>query len=182
MFVEVVRDGEPVMLRWDIDGDLNEARRAQRMPTPPVPPATRDPFAPRVDPFASRDPWAPSVPPATDPLIDTITTVDETHAELPRSTAERLFADPTLFSTGARVVPAIKNGVPSGFKLYAIRPSSAYAHLNLHNGDTIRAINGYDLDSAATVLDVIPKVKAASTITLDIERYGKPMILTITVK
>jgi general secretion pathway protein C len=44
---------------------------------------------------------------------------------------------------GARVVPAVKNGKPDGFKLYAIRPSSVYSKLGLTNGDTIQSINGF---------------------------------------
>ncbi len=65
---------------------------------------------------------------------------------------------------GARVVPAVKNGKPDGFKLYAIRPSSVYAKLGLQNGDTLQSINGFDLTSADKALEVYTKLREATSL------------------
>ena len=65
---------------------------------------------------------------------------------------------------GARVVPAVKNGKPDGFKLYAIRPSSVYAKLGLQNGDTLQSINGFELTSADKALEVYTKLREATSL------------------
>ena len=141
MYVEILRDGHPQLLHWSIDGDLNSARRAARAALP-----SRTLPATRFDPFAMRSGVAP------DPLLDTIARIDDTHAEMPRATLQRLLDDPSLVGTSARVIPSVRNGDSDGFKLYAIRPGSFYARLNLQNGDTVRAVNGYELTSADRVV------------------------------
>ena len=137
MYIEILRNGHPQLLHWSIDGDLNKARRAARaaLPSPTSPPPIT-----RYDPFATRAPGSSGG--AFDPVFDTIATVDSTHAEMPRATLQRLLDDPSLVATSARVIPSVRNGDSEGFKLYAIRPGSFYAKLNLQNGDTVRAING----------------------------------------
>lgn len=161
LYAEITRNGAPLLLRWRLDGDLKQARYSNSGGT-----------------LASL--YSPT-PPAPDPLLDTIEKVDETHAKLPRATADKLFADPTKYTSGARAVPAIKNGQPAGIKLYAIRPSSVYARLGLHNGDTIEAINGDDVTTMDKVLEMYTKLKAANDVTLDVTRRGKAVQLTITI-
>ena len=82
-------------------------------------------------------------------------------------------------SRGARVVPAVKNGKPDGFKLYAIRPSSPYAALGLQNGDTVHAINNFVLDSMEDALDAYQGLRAATSLTIDLTRRGRPVLLSI---
>jgi general secretion pathway protein C len=83
---------------------------------------------------------------------------------------------------GARVVPAVKNGQPDGFKLYAIRPSSVYAKLGLTNGDTLQAINGFQLTSADKALEVYTKLREATQLEVEITRRGKPMTLKYSIR
>lgn len=172
MYVEILRGGHPRLLRWSIDGDLNSARRAARaaLPSRLPPPVTG------FDPFATRTGVAP------DPVLDTVARIDDTHAEMPRTTLQRLIDDPSLVGAVARVIPSVHNGDPDGFKLYAIRPGSFYARLNLQNGDTVRAVNGYELTSTDRALEVFARLGSATTITLDVMRRGQPMILTISIK
>lgn len=173
IYVELLRDGHPVLLHWSIDGDLNKARRAATTTASPFsPPHRPTPY----DPFGARLGLAP------DPVLDTVVAIDDTHAELPRATAQRLLDDPTIVSGSARLVPSVRNGEADGFKLYAIRPSSFYAKLNLANGDTVRAINGYELTSPDRAREAIARLASATTVTLDVMRRGQPLILTITVK
>src|SRR6185295_15216111 len=84
---------------------------------------------------------------ARDPLLDTIKKVDDNHYEIPKSTIDRVLVNPMDVAKGARVVPAMKNGRPAGFKLYAIRPNSIYGALGINNGDTVKSINGFELTS-----------------------------------
>ena len=71
-------------------------------------------------------------------------------------------------------MPAVKNGKPDGFKLYAIRPSSVYAKLGLTNGDTLQAINGFELTTADKALEVYTKLREATSLEVEVTRRGKP--------
>jgi general secretion pathway protein C len=70
-------------------------------------------------------------------------------------------------------VPAVKDGKPDGFKLYAIRPSSVYSKLGLQNGDTLQSINGFDLTSADKALEVYTKLREATSLQVTVTRRGK---------
>ena len=167
LYVDLIRDGKPVLLRWEFDGDLRTARTATKktrsglFPSLPLPPS----------PIAT-------VP---DPLLDTIKKIDDFTYEVPRATFEAVFANPTAFARSARVVPAMKNGQPVGFKIYAIRPGSFYAAIGLANGDTVQTINGLALDSPSTALDVYSKLKGVDSIRIDLERRGRPEAVKITI-
>jgi type II secretory pathway component PulC len=173
IYVEITRKGKPVLLRWKLDGDLRQARYASRS-------NDRNSV---IDPFAT--PTYPTYPmpapvlPTPDPLLDTIERVDDTHVRVPTKVLEGVLADPMTYSKGARVVPAIRNGKPDGFKLYAIRPSSLFARLGFSNGDTIHALNGFELTSADKALEVYTKLRDATSVSVDITRRGKPIELTI---
>src|ERR1051325_2730762 len=83
---------------------------------------------------------------------------------------------------GARGVPSKKNGKPDGFKLYAIRPSSAFARLGLANGDTLQSINGFELTSADKALEVYTKLREATSLEVEVTRRGKPVTLKYSIK
>ena len=184
MYVEVARKDakQPTLLRWKLDGDLRQARYGTRSSlfgstTYPPPPSYNPPTMPSpVDPFATPHPSAPD---PLDDLIDTIEKVDDNHVRLPKKVVDAVLANPMAVAKGARVVPAVKNGQPDGFKLYAIRPSSVYAKLGFMNGDTIHAINGFELTSADKALEVYTKLRDAQSLSIDISRRGQPVELLI---
>ena len=80
------------------------------------------------------------------------------------------------------MVPSVKNGKANGFKLYAIRPSSVYSKLGLSNGDTIHAINGFELTSMDKALEVYTKVKEVNNLTVSVTRRGKPTTLNYSIR
>lgn len=83
----------------------------------------------------------------------------------------------TLVSKSARIVPAFENGRSVGFKLFSIRATSFYATaLKLENGD-VRRVNGLDMTSPETALEVYAKLKDAKELRVDIARRGVPMRL-----
>ena len=134
-------------------------------------------------------PAAPPVPPSPDPsdelakLMDKdIVVIDDTHRTLTRALVDKILANPMAVAKGARIVPAVSNGKPAGFKLYAIRPSSFYARIGLANGDTLTMINGFEMTSADKALEVYTKLRDATSIELDLIRRGKPVKLFITIK
>jgi general secretion pathway protein C len=102
--------------------------------------------------------------------------------EIDKSLVEKVLANPMAVAKGARVVPAVKNGKPDGFKLYAIRPSSVYAKLGLTNGDTLQAINGFELTSVDKGLEVYAKLREATQLEVEVTRRGKPMTLKYSIR
>jgi general secretion pathway protein C len=108
--------------------------------------------------------------------------IDENNYEIDKSLVDKVLANPMAVAKGARVVPAVKNGQPDGFKLYAIRPSSVYAKLGLTNGDTLQSINGFELTSADKALEVYTKLREATSLEVSVTRRGKPMTLKYSIR
>ncbi len=102
--------------------------------------------------------------------------------EIERSVVNKVLSNPTAVGRGARIVPSIKNGQPNGFKLYAIRPSSVYSKIGLMNGDTIHAVNGFDLTTPDKALEVYTKVRESNNLTVTVTRRGKPVTLKYSIK
>ena len=78
-------------------------------------------------------------------------------------------------ATKARIVPSYKNGVADGFKLFSIVPDSLYAKIGIQNGDVIRRINGYEMNSPDKALEIYQKLRDASRIEIEIERRGETL-------
>jgi general secretion pathway protein C len=108
--------------------------------------------------------------------------IDDSNYEIDKSLVEKVLLNPMAVAKGARVVPSMKNGKPDGFKLYAIRPSSAFAKLGLTNGDTLQSINGFELTSADKALEVYTKLREATSLEIEITRRGKPLTMKYTIK
>ncbi|TMQ11847.1 MAG: hypothetical protein E6J90_33200 [Deltaproteobacteria bacterium] len=108
--------------------------------------------------------------------------LDDSNYEIDKSLVEKVLLNPMAIAKGARVVPSMKNGKPDGFKLYAIRPSSAFAKLGLANGDTLQSVNGFELTSADKALEVYTKLREATSLELEVTRRGKPVTLKYTIK
>lgn len=121
-------------------------------------------------------PSAPS-PDAGWPELTSITWTDADHARIPQRVIDRALAEPALVARGARILPSLTDGRPTGFKLYAVRPSSLYAALGLHNGDTVVAVNGLSLASPDTALDAYRRLRTADHLDLELRRRGEPLTL-----
>jgi hypothetical protein len=124
--------------------------------------------------------------PPPDPLeafLETeIKKIDATHVQLSTYVGSAIVANQLGVINGARIVRAISDGKPVGYKLYSIRPTSFYGRLGLANGDVVLTINGLPLASLEQTLDAYNKLHDATEFQLGIERNHKPMTLTITVK
>jgi S1-C subfamily serine protease len=178
LYIDVLRDGKPVLLRWKLDGDLRSSRRVDS--------TSRNPSAAGSSSSSSIDPLSPGnyggSLTSRDPLLDTIKKIDDFHYELPRSTIDRVLANPLDFAKGARILPSISAGRDNGLKLYAIRPNSVYASLGFNNGDTIHSINGFELDSPDKALELYTKLKDATSLQIEITRRSAPQTITIEIK
>jgi S1-C subfamily serine protease len=102
--------------------------------------------------------------------------------EIDKDVIDAVIQNPMAVAKGARVVPAVKDGKPIGFKLYAIRSTSVFAALGLANGDTILSVNGNALTTADKALEVYTKIREAKKLVVNLEREGKTMTLTYTIK
>lgn len=107
--------------------------------------------------------------------------ISDTRYTIQRALLDKLLADTTALARCARIVPAVVDGKPSGFKLYAIRPTCVYAKIGLQNGDTVRAINGNEMTSPDKALEVYTKLRSASHLNLAIQRRGKDLALDYTI-
>ncbi|MFP2908917.1 type II secretion system protein GspC [Pyxidicoccus sp. 3LFB2] len=92
--------------------------------------------------------------------------------EIPETELQQALARLDVLSTQARVVPAIEDGKPVGFKLAAIRQGSLYTKIGLQNGDVLKRINGLSLDSPERMLEAFTKLRETKHIELDIGRAG----------
>jgi general secretion pathway protein C len=115
-------------------------------------------------------------------LDGAIKKIDDTHVEITSAAIGKMLENPMTTAKSARIVPAVKEGKAVGFKLYAIRPYSVWSRAGFLNGDTLLAINGFELTSADKALEIYTKIRDAKSITVDLERSGKRLKLLITVK
>lgn len=168
VYVEIVRDKQPALVRWKLDGDLRAARRdpVARRPTP-------SPSTPFTNPFTA----------SADPLVDSIRRIDALHYEVPRSTFDRLLANPDAYARHARIVPAMRNGQPDGFKLYVMSSGSIWRAIGLANGDTIRSVNGHDLSTPDKLVALYTRLKDATELQILVgRRSGGDETIRITIK
>jgi S1-C subfamily serine protease len=165
LFVELLRDDTPVLVRWDLDGDLRQARRSAIRP-----PTTAGLLGRRV----------PSNALVRDPLVDTITQIDDHHVTVPRATIEQIAADPTKYAQSARLLAAIRFGVSDGIRVYIVRQTSVLWSLGLRSLDTLTAVNGIPLTDPARLRDVYEQVKTAATLRIELTRRGAAEVIEIT--
>jgi general secretion pathway protein C len=97
--------------------------------------------------------------------------------EVDKSLIDKVLANTTALATSARFVPWIKDGKPSGFKLYNIRTNSIFSKIGIQNADLIKAINGLDMSTPDKALEAYTKLKSASHLTVMVERRGENVTL-----
>jgi general secretion pathway protein C len=110
-----------------------------------------------------------------------IKALDATNFDVPRSEVDRAINNLNDVAMQARLVPAFKDGIAEGFKLFSIRPDSLYSKIGIQNGDVITRINGLDMNDPAKALEVYTKLKDAPRIDVDVDRNGSIMRMTYNV-
>ena len=138
----------------------------------------------RLEAIESRSAMALDAPTAPVPLApsSSIRQVSPGRYEISRQEVADTLANLNQVAMQARVVPAFQDGVAKGFKLFSIRPDSIYSKIGVQNGDVIRRINGFDLNSPEKALEVYSKLKESSRIEIEIERNGAPIRKTYNVR
>lgn len=111
-----------------------------------------------------------------------IAKVSDTEYTIEQEEINDVMGNLSKVATQARIVPSFKNGKPNGFKLFSIKPGSLYTKIGLRNGDVVQRINGYDMDSPDKALEVYQKLQDSKSITVEIQRRGKPMTMSYTIQ
>jgi S1-C subfamily serine protease len=176
--LELLRRGQPVQRVMHTD---RRPLGSEPCPPPPPPltvPAARQPETPPAE-------GAPLKPRADQEMMSSLKKDIECKGErckLKNGAFDRILSSMDLLSRSARVVPAMQDGNPIGFKLFAIRPGSLFALLLFRNGDLVRKVNGQDFSSPEKALEIYSKLRDAKIIPVEIERAGKPLTLTYSIE
>ena len=121
-------------------------------------------------------------PPPSVALGSGVKQISDNDYEIPRAEIDKTLANLNDVAMQARIVPAFKDGVAQGFKLFSIRPDSIYSKIGIQNGDVIKRINGFDLNSPEKALEIYSKLKESSRIDIEVERNGAAVRKTYNVK
>jgi general secretion pathway protein C len=103
--------------------------------------------------------------------------IDATHFEVDRKLVETLKGDPK--QAGAMARPVVKEGKMQGVRLFAVRSSGLAHAMGLRNGDTLMAANGVKLESYEAALELMGRLQTKDHWSVDIERRGGPLTLSI---
>lgn len=139
-------------------------------------------YVPPVAPVQVPAVAANTAPPGSNVLGQGIKSTSENEYEVPRAEIDKTLSNLNDVAMQARIVPAFKDGVSQGFKLFSIRPDSIYTKIGIQNGDVIKRINGYDLNSPEKALEIYSKLKEAQRIDIEIERNGASVRKTYNVR
>jgi general secretion pathway protein C len=123
-----------------------------------------------------------SEPPAGTAYGTGIKALDDNNYEVPRGEVDRALANLNDLAMQARIVPAFKDGQAEGFKLFSIRPDSLYSKIGIVNGDVIKRINGFEMNSPEKALEVYTKLKDANRIDIEVDRNGTTLRKTYNVR
>jgi general secretion pathway protein C len=96
---------------------------------------------------------------------DGILQVDDYRYEIRRRTLDTWVSDLRRLATEGRVAPE-----PEGLRLQGIREEGPLAAIGLQNGDVIRAINGFEMDSPEHAIDAYLELRNASHVSIAIDR------------
>ncbi|MBM4379073.1 MAG: general secretion pathway protein GspC [Deltaproteobacteria bacterium] len=138
--------------------------------------------APPPPPPVAAAPAPQAKEPGTAVTGNGIRATSDNEYEVPRAEIDKTLSNLNDVAMQARIVPAFQDGQAKGFKLFSIRPDSIYTKIGIQNGDVIRRINGFDLNSPEKALEVYSKLKEANRIDIEVERNGSVLRKTYNVR
>ncbi len=84
--------------------------------------------------------------------------------------------------TQARVVPNLADGRIDGYKIFAITPGSLYANIGLQDGDVIHSVNGIQVTTPESAMQLFQQLQNERRFTVNVSRNGQSMTLNYTVQ
>ena len=172
VYVDLLRDHKPVLLRWQLDGNLRAARRAD---------TTGALGGGSIIDSLGGNPYQPSLGGSTvpDPLVDTIKKIDDRSYEVPRATVDRVFSSTSTYARMARTIPSYRG---EGFRVFGVRPGTLVSAIGIQTGDAVRAINGHEVNTIDEAIELYQQIKDAKEWRIDVTRRGRPELITIAIK
>jgi general secretion pathway protein C len=145
---------------------------------PSAPPPAVDTVRPPRSALAARR--KSELPPE---LAERIIKLSDTHVAVERAVVDQVLADPSAFMSAARIT-SVKNGDSrsSVIRLTGLREGSLLEALNLHNGDVLTNINGFELNGPEQALNAYARLRSADNLTVEVQRGGKPLTLQVTIR
>jgi general secretion pathway protein C len=116
-----------------------------------------------------------ALPPPGVPGDQSVRQLSDNQYVVARTELNGALSNLSQLATQARIVPSFKNGVANGFKLFSIVPDSLYSKIGIQNGDVIRRINGYEMNSPDKALEIYQKLRDANRIEIELERRGETL-------
>ncbi|WP_437636005.1 type II secretion system protein GspC [Sorangium sp. So ce854] len=146
---------------------LGGARREEAPPEPQLRPQAR-PVG--VD--------AAQIPPE---IAARIERVSATEIHVDRAAVDRILDQQADLLRSARVTPDRRGDQVVGLKL-RLRRGSPLETLGLESGDSLRSINGFDVTDPQRALEAYARLRAASHLSIAIERGGQLMTIDVDVR
>ena len=120
--------------------------------------------------------------PATGPAGGNIQEVSQGNYVIPENQFKSATQNMGQLLTQARVVPNLEAGRINGYRIFAITPGSLYANIGLQNGDVIHSVNGIQVTTPESALQLFQQLQNESRFTVNIDRNGQGMTLNYTVQ
>ncbi len=105
-----------------------------------------------------------------------------TKFEITRAFADAVAADRDVLVRKIETSPYVKNGKAHGFNVYNINKDSPAAALGILDGDIVVDFDGHSIDNFSDVIDTAQELVGVVSLTVHVERKGKPLMLTYTVR
>ena len=80
------------------------------------------------------------------------------------------------------VKPFLKNNKPHGFRVSSIRPNSVFYQLGIRNNDVLVKLNGVAVLQPDDIMGLYRQIQELDTVTVEIERRGRAMTLTYSLR
>lgn len=99
-----------------------------------------------------------------------------------REVLNRDITDLYSLMSQVRVQPYLKNNEPHGFQLSSIRPNGLFYQLGIRNNDVIVKLNGVAVRQPEDIMGLYRQIQELDTVTVEVERRGRPMTLTYSLR
>jgi len=142
------------------------------------PAASAEPATPAAEKRTARR-GAPQVP---SEIADKIQKISETEFSVDRSVIDNILENQATLMRSARIVPEQKDGKTVGIRLFGIRSDTLLGTLGLQNGDRLEQINGFDMASPEKALEAYARLRTATSLTVALNRRGKPLTINFNIK
>lgn len=108
--------------------------------------------------------------------------VSDTEYQVEQGEIDHVLQNLNEVATQARIVPNFVGGQSNGFKLFSIQPGSIFQKIGMTNGDVIKKINGYEMNSPDKALEVYQKLRDSKSIVIQMDRHGSDKTVTYQIR